>query len=242
MAAPDTCSICLSNIDNTKTDHTITPCNHKFHSSCILQYTAKNQKQNSCPNCRAQLYDAVANVTTINNTNNNSNNNPYDNSFNLRNIITEFLINYNRQINQGLRSNNIFLNESDSDSSDDSDHSNYLETSAEFDELIFHEYKPPSSLISENIQCSICKYTIDLEDYPRPKVKLQCIHWVHYNPCFINSKYNFQKCPQCMSDTYEDTNYNKKIYNRLKEKINLKIFTQIRNYMRQQRASNYNFE
>lgn len=44
-----TCSICLMDLDGVIS---VTPCWHKFHKTCIMQWFRFNSK---CPNCRSQL-------------------------------------------------------------------------------------------------------------------------------------------------------------------------------------------
>ena len=46
----ETCSICLDNMDLHPT-HTINECNHKFHSSCLIESLRRNS---GCPLCRGQ--------------------------------------------------------------------------------------------------------------------------------------------------------------------------------------------
>ncbi|MCB9229863.1 MAG: ankyrin repeat domain-containing protein [Deltaproteobacteria bacterium] len=49
LEEPITCSICLEEVDEYCEDVWITPCDHKFHRSCL-----ENWKGN-CPNCRKPL-------------------------------------------------------------------------------------------------------------------------------------------------------------------------------------------
>lgn len=47
----DPCSICLEHVD-TETNYCVTPCNHVFHASCLLQAALINPH---CPLCRGDL-------------------------------------------------------------------------------------------------------------------------------------------------------------------------------------------
>jgi hypothetical protein len=43
------CCICLNNMDNELLIHKIAECNHKFHSSCLIEWL---RTSNQCPMCR----------------------------------------------------------------------------------------------------------------------------------------------------------------------------------------------
>jgi hypothetical protein len=76
------CSVCLDVINND-INHTITTCSHHFHSSCF----ARCCKINSCPNCRATLFDDIpTNTDDLN----------YENDFNFPPIPEVVLINDER--------------------------------------------------------------------------------------------------------------------------------------------------
>ena len=49
----DTCAICLEYLDLNE-NYTMTPCGHKFHTSCLLKSLTTTQ---TCPLCRAPLTD-----------------------------------------------------------------------------------------------------------------------------------------------------------------------------------------
>ncbi len=53
------CTICLD--DNSKNICTLEPCNHKFHSDCIITSLRINGKR--CPLCRRE-YNDILNVNT----------------------------------------------------------------------------------------------------------------------------------------------------------------------------------
>ena len=55
------CSICLSSVDTT-TNQCTTACNHKFHTSCLLEATQTNQ---ICPLCRSNLITPEPQPTDI---------------------------------------------------------------------------------------------------------------------------------------------------------------------------------
>jgi hypothetical protein len=74
------CSVCLDVI-NMGVNHTITMCSHHFHSSCF----ARCCKINSCPNCRATLFDDIP-----------TNTDDYENDFNFPPIPEVVLINDER--------------------------------------------------------------------------------------------------------------------------------------------------
>eukprot|EP00953_Heterococcus_sp_UTEX-ZZ885_P017188 9621-Heterococcus_DN1.PRE.2 len=46
------CAICYNTVDPSLQDHMITPCDHSFHSECLLQWI--NIKM-ECPTCRSVL-------------------------------------------------------------------------------------------------------------------------------------------------------------------------------------------
>ena len=49
------CSICYDNMSTTS-DHTITKCGHRFHTSCLFKWIMSNGNK-SCPFCRMKLID-----------------------------------------------------------------------------------------------------------------------------------------------------------------------------------------
>jgi len=53
----DICSICQDEIEGTK-NLMITECNHKFHSTCYLRYTATTRKV-ECPMCRNNCLETL---------------------------------------------------------------------------------------------------------------------------------------------------------------------------------------
>lgn len=57
----DICSICQDEIEGTK-NLMITECNHKFHSTCYLRYTATTRKV-ECPMCRNNCLEILPSAT-----------------------------------------------------------------------------------------------------------------------------------------------------------------------------------
>ena len=60
MASMDCeCNICMNKIDKNKSDYFTTGCNHTFHNKCLMQWIITN---NTCPTCRHDIYDNIANI------------------------------------------------------------------------------------------------------------------------------------------------------------------------------------
>jgi hypothetical protein len=53
LTEPTECSICMSNIGNTRL-MTVTRCNHCFHRNCLLKWKAIKANP-TCPNCRVPI-------------------------------------------------------------------------------------------------------------------------------------------------------------------------------------------
>jgi len=61
----ETCSICLTNLNDSNIDDFILSCNHKFHTECILNWFRSVNGGGNCPLCNDNPF--MNNETTINN-------------------------------------------------------------------------------------------------------------------------------------------------------------------------------
>ena len=57
VVATPCCSVCLGSLAKGESDLPVTlPCTHQFHAECLAAWLQKN---NSCPCCRALIYDPL---------------------------------------------------------------------------------------------------------------------------------------------------------------------------------------
>ena len=55
VITPETCSICLDNLDNDM--YELNECKHKFHSKCLITYLRTGNR--TCPLCRGNANEVI---------------------------------------------------------------------------------------------------------------------------------------------------------------------------------------